>query len=534
MYLFVCLLVPFNVLADMSLSVADGAEHLEEGRTYEFTFEYTQTEGTDFYNYKKNHPVDVLAYNSFVSFNSSFPVGKHASISYRNDGFMVYLCRNKTTELEVKIADASITVPTFATKNLFNVKVDVKNSMVRVWLDTDTTDSPVMSHKVDCNREGKIIVVGAVNDDMFLHTDYAYGLRFAFHVPKGTKIGDVEKTNNQLVLYNYSHVTMPPILAQSMPNSDGTIIYCQPAPTPMTDPIPAGTFYKFRWKEKINQCKSTLENKVEVELYNHAAQSVVETLSLPCGDRTCLLDTVLVENLGVCDGENTVVAANIGVPKDDYVFAWTGPNGIVTNEGDSIFTTSADGNYVLSVYGKDDETCVVTTEKFSLKKGNAVAVNLADTIRSKRGEVSLQPVEDDCPKCKYAWSNGSDAPTISVTQSGEYSVVVTNGDCKSEASTYVEISKPVDLVIPTVLTPNGDGVNDVFEVPMLTESYPNSRIAIYNREGVKLAEFLAEAPGWDGTYNGNDMPSTDYWYEIYIPLLYKYYVGHFTLLRSKK
>ena len=37
---------------------------------------------------------------------------------------------------------------------------------------------------------------------------------------------------------------------------------------------------------------------------------------------------------------------------------------------------------------------------------------------------------------------------------------------------------------------------------------------------------------WDGTYNGVQMPSTDYWYEIEIKEINKTYSGHFTLIRQ--
>ena len=38
-------------------------------------------------------------------------------------------------------------------------------------------------------------------------------------------------------------------------------------------------------------------------------------------------------------------------------------------------------------------------------------------------------------------------------------------------------------------------------------------------------------PGWDGVYNGQLMPTTDYWYEITVHEIDKVYTGHFTLLR---
>jgi gliding motility-associated-like protein len=56
---------------------------------------------------------------------------------------------------------------------------------------------------------------------------------------------------------------------------------------------------------------------------------------------------------------------------------------------------------------------------------------------------------------------------------------------------------------------------------------------IYDRFGKVIAELQGDTSSWDGTYNGNPLPSTDYWYTIRIPEIIKIYNGHFTLIRSK-
>ena len=85
---------------------------------------------------------------------------------------------------------------------------------------------------------------------------------------------------------------------------------------------------------------------------------------------------------------------------------------------------------------------------------------------------------------------------------------------------------------PNILvTPNGDGVNDVWGIPGLGDVYPDAVISIYDRYG-KLLVKMSGNESWDGTYNGNAMPSTDYWYEIRVGEIDKVYTGHFTLLRQ--
>lgn len=110
--------------------------------------------------------------------------------------------------------------------------------------------------------------------------------------------------------------------------------------------------------------------------------------------------------------------------------------------------------------------------------------------------------------------------------------VVNVRDSKGCTTSAVFTLDPPEISIPIVFTPNGDGVSDTWSIPALSEVYPNSIVSIYDRFGKLLVQFLgAEADGWDGTYNGSKLPSTDYWYLITIEEIDKEYSGHFTLIR---
>ncbi len=91
---------------------------------------------------------------------------------------------------------------------------------------------------------------------------------------------------------------------------------------------------------------------------------------------------------------------------------------------------------------------------------------------------------------------------------------------------------PPSISIPEFFSPNGDGVNDTWIITPLAEVYPNAIVKIYDRFGKLLAEYLGDkSEGWDGTYKGTAMPSTDYWYVVEIEEIEKKYNGHFTLMR---
>ena len=66
--------------------------------------------------------------------------------------------------------------------------------------------------------------------------------------------------------------------------------------------------------------------------------------------------------------------------------------------------------------------------------------------------------------------------------------------------------------VPNVITPNGDGNNDAFEVPCLADAYPNNELSIFNRRGDKVFEAKNYRNNWKGTYQGAALPAGTYYY----------------------
>jgi gliding motility-associated-like protein len=65
--------------------------------------------------------------------------------------------------------------------------------------------------------------------------------------------------------------------------------------------------------------------------------------------------------------------------------------------------------------------------------------------------------------------------------------------------------------VPTGFSPNGDGNNDVLNV-YGTLKASEFRLEVYNRWGEKLFSTTDKSKGWDGTYNGADVPVGVYAY----------------------
>ena len=69
--------------------------------------------------------------------------------------------------------------------------------------------------------------------------------------------------------------------------------------------------------------------------------------------------------------------------------------------------------------------------------------------------------------------------------------------------------------LPNSFTPNGDGVNDYWEILGL-QDYPSHRLEIYNRLGIKLYETINYKNDWNGTYNGVKVDNGTYFYQLYL------------------
>ena len=98
-----------------------------------------------------------------------------------------------------------------------------------------------------------------------------------------------------------------------------------------------------------------------------------------------------------------------------------------------------------------------------------------------------------------------------VLRKGNYTLYVytSNGECYDERSFNVLVQ---ECVIPRGISPNGDGLNDYFD---LTEYYPTS-VKIYNRYGKLVFEY---GKGYTNQWNGQDskdklLPSGTYFYNV--------------------
>ena len=233
------------------------------------------------------------------------------------------------------------------------------------------------------------------------------------------------------------------------------------------------------------------------------------------------IDAIL-NDVSVCEGSNVVLKV---IGKQDYLYEWSSSEDFSSPlfvGNNYSFTPEESATYFVSVKnGLCDVILSSSVTVASIPKilGVEDIGNKSFLIETQGGTAPLQ----------YDFGDGR-APSLSeildrVVYGKTFNITVT--DALGCSSSFILETPAYDIVIPDYFNSN----EQLWEVENL-DKYSDTHVTIYDRTGRVLVELDGEDfVGWDGTYNGQPMPSTDYWYIINVGELDMQYVGHFTLLR---
>jgi len=88
-------------------------------------------------------------------------------------------------------------------------------------------------------------------------------------------------------------------------------------------------------------------------------------------------------------------------------------------------------------------------------------------------------------------------------------------DICSIAVVNLQVGDLNNCVVPSLFTPNNDGVNDNFLVPCFeTDNFPNNIVSIFNQWGDEVYRSENYQNDWQGTYNGSELPPATYYYVV--------------------
>ncbi|MDO3645229.1 gliding motility-associated C-terminal domain-containing protein [Mucilaginibacter sp. L3T2-6] len=130
---------------------------------------------------------------------------------------------------------------------------------------------------------------------------------------------------------------------------------------------------------------------------------------------------------------------------------------------------------------------------------------------------------------KYLWNNrpGTNAFMVTEPQTVSLTVTDTNG-CQASQEIKV-INTCIPIKIPNTFTPNGDGINDNWNIEGL-ENDSDAEVRVFSRYGTKVYESHGYPKPWDATFLGKKLPAGVYYYLIGTKLSVQRFSGSLTII----
>lgn len=178
-----------------------------------------------------------------------------------------------------------------------------------------------------------------------------------------------------------------------------------------------------------------------------------------------------------------------------------------------------------------------TNSSIEVSEGGTYTVTVSNQIRNVICEeditftvdASSAPIIEEIVVDDWTYTNNS--ITVHVSGSGNY-VYSLNGVFYQQSNVFTGLqtgyytifvkdvngcgettSEALVLNYPRYFTPNGDGIHDYWRIP-LSSYEPDMIINIFDRYGKLITSFKGNEMGWDGTFNGKKLHSTDYWFTV--------------------
>jgi len=298
------------------------------------------------------------------------------------------------------------------------------------------------------------------------------------------------------------------------PVSNGDVINCDNETQPVSVTVPNDVIVN--WYDAANGGNLLLQNNTSFQpntagvYYAEAVSNVANCIS---DFRTAVTidfyqsPFVFDEDLTFCENEQITLFSNVV----NVTYSWN--TGEITSE----ITVDAPGIYTVEVTNSNDCSSIKTITLTQIDAPIIDNINsegfsiIVTTLNSGDFEYSLNGI-------LYQLSN-----TFLAVEGGKYTVYV-----RERNGCGIVTQDILHFVIPIFFTPNGDNKNDSFDLKGI-EYFSTSEVFIFDRYGKLLKSSKNSRFAWDGTFNNNPLPTSDYWYVIKIDGTE--FRGHFTLKR---
>jgi gliding motility-associated-like protein len=239
------------------------------------------------------------------------------------------------------------------------------------------------------------------------------------------------------------------------------------------------------------------ENKIYVRINSNTPCYAIVVLKITLLPKPVI---PIQDIVPICENKSILIDAGIGA--DSYLWS----NGTTTQ------TITVDNPRDLSVIvTKNHSTISCSSEKsFTVKTSNVAKISSIETKDWTDNNNSITVFATGLGDYEYSidGTNFQANNLFSGVNSGEYKIYVRdkNGCGTTTEEVYL-------LMYPKFFTPNGDGYNDTWKIQS-SDNEKNLTLKIFDRFGKLLKELDSNSSGWDGTYTGQPLPATDYWFVV--------------------
>ena len=239
---------------------------------------------------------------------------------------------------------------------------------------------------------------------------------------------------------------------------------------------------------------------------------------------------VSFSSVGICEG-NAVQLESSGGGTYQWIPATGLSSDVIANPLASPATTT--------------DYSVIVSNQFACKDTAMVLVNVIETPTADAG-TDKSIIEGTSVKLlanvtgqniTYSWLpalfiNDPNAlqPVVSPPRDTSYVLTVVSNDGCGIATDTVKIFVYKDIYIPNAFSPNNDGLNDTWNIPILN-IFPGFELTIFNRQGQVVYQNKNSNIPWNGKYKGVDQPVGVYVYYIDLKVDGGQFKGTLTLIR---
>ncbi len=150
--------------------------------------------------------------------------------------------------------------------------------------------------------------------------------------------------------------------------------------------------------------------------------------------------------------------------------------------------------------------------------------------------ITFNPKVNDSTSLAFKWTPAADftnntvlRPSIIALKNQTYTLMaIGQGNCSASDTLTVKVLKTV--TIPNAFSPNGDGINDTWNLENLKD-YPGASVEVYNRYGQVIYYSIGYSKPWDGTSKDKPLPVGTYYYIITLKNGFEAKAGWVLLIR---